>query len=637
MLVRCAFNIIANVYWKMLLTLLCIICGIYAWEWLLLKSLDIDAPVTLFTLFYVLKEGFVIPVILTGSYLALPILALSFYRAGRHYRVISYYLLWNMIGVTVALSLALALFSDWQHINVSIYPWNAINLFYELDQRSILFQRWCWCFGICIFPVIVFNFLGQLTRMLKIEKALGDAHFATVGEMKKAGLFQQQGLVLGVYHGQPIRKDGFESALISAPSGSGKSAGVVIPNLIEFTEGSIVATDLKGELYRLTANYREKILGNAVYQLKFMLNDTDKEKHEHQPGHLAQYNPFYYVRKDEAHFNHDVLIIAKAWYPDPLSGEHFWAQTSRMLLLSVARYLWEVEGEVTLSKIYDMAHQKNFFLAILEKIQAHSSEKSLLTEELKEAFSKFLSYEEKTRQNILTSFQSKMEFLMIPSVREQTSSNNFDLRLLRQKKMSIYLTMTESDLELLGPLLAIFWAQLTNCMTQEEPSLTKEPYSVLCLLDEFGLQPRVDLIKRAISFFRSYRLRFIIVVQYHGQLVENYGHEGAKAFDNIKTRLIFTPTSYEDAEKISRALGSRAVRVTSKAINSGSIQREGQVTHSQNYQSKPLMRADELLRMHEDTMIILMQGQPPIKIKKAYWFKYNKYKNLLRAAYPTIS
>ena len=622
----------SNTYWASLIALFSSVLFCDLWSMLTTRALGLGVDTTLLTIFTILHEGFVIPSIITAVYIVAPFVALVLFHTGREYRLVSQYLFWNWAGSLVAVSLALYCFSSWEAISVDVVPWNAISLFYELDHRSLLFHRWMICLIGCLVPVIIFNFMGQLTRMRKIENALGDAHFASLGEMRKAGLFGSEGLVLGVHRGYPIRKGGFESMIISAPSGSGKSAGVAIPNLIEFTEGSIVATDLKGELYRLTANYREKVLGNKVYQLKFMLNDLDKEKIEQQEGHLAHYNPFYYVRKEEAYFNHDVLIIAKAWYPDPLTGEQFWAQTSRLLLLSVSRYLWEIEGEVTLARIYDMAHQNNFFEAVLEKIRNHPSDKTALTAELKEAFSKFLSYEDKTRQNILTSFQSKMEFLMIPSVKERTSDNSFDLKMLRQQKMSIYLTMSESDLQLLGPLLAIFWAQLTHCMTQEEPSLTKEPYSVLCLLDEFGLQPRIDLIKRAISFFRSYRLRFIIVVQYHGQLVENYGHEGAKAFDNIKTRLIFTPTSYEDAEKISRALGSRAVRVTSRSINNGSIQREGQITHSQNYQSKPLMRADELLRLHEDTMIILMQGQPPVKINKAYWFKHKKYKDLLKIA-----
>ncbi|MBY0378048.1 MAG: type IV secretory system conjugative DNA transfer family protein [Gammaproteobacteria bacterium] len=80
-----------------------------------------------------------------------------------------------------------------------------------------------------------------------VKSKLGHTHFANVWDVHKSGLFAKEGIVPAKAHGSKLRAPGFEGALIVAPMGSGKTAAVAIPNLVEW-RGSVVVNDLKGAL-----------------------------------------------------------------------------------------------------------------------------------------------------------------------------------------------------------------------------------------------------------------------------------------------------------------------------------------------------------------------------------------------------
>ena len=60
-----------------------------------------------------------------------------------------------------------------------------------------------------------------------------------------------------------IRIDRFVHLMTVAPTRRGKGRSLLVPNLLSY-EGSVVATDPKGELFDLTAAHREKAFGAAA-------------------------------------------------------------------------------------------------------------------------------------------------------------------------------------------------------------------------------------------------------------------------------------------------------------------------------------------------------------------------------------
>lgn len=73
----------------------------------------------------------------------------------------------------------------------------------------------------------------------KAEKIFGHAHFANAFEIQKAELYADHGLILGKAYGKTLKLPGFEGALVVAPTGSGKTAAIAIPNLLEWTDSGV--------------------------------------------------------------------------------------------------------------------------------------------------------------------------------------------------------------------------------------------------------------------------------------------------------------------------------------------------------------------------------------------------------------
>ena len=73
-----------------------------------------------------------------------------------------------------------------------------------------------------------------------------------------------------------------------------------------------------------------------------------------------------------------------------------------------------------------------------------------------------------------------------PRIDAATSANDFDLRELRQRPMSIYLGVTPDNLDRMAPLLNLFFQQVVDLNTRELPEQNpKLNRKVLLLLDDF--------------------------------------------------------------------------------------------------------------------------------------------------------
>ena len=84
----------------------------------------------------------------------------------------------------------------------------------------------------------------------------GSGRMATYADIKKMGLFKGFVIVLGRFKGKLLKMPETLSALVVAPPGTGKTAGVVIPTILESPGMSIIVNDPKPELCYKTSGYR---------------------------------------------------------------------------------------------------------------------------------------------------------------------------------------------------------------------------------------------------------------------------------------------------------------------------------------------------------------------------------------------
>jgi type IV secretion system protein VirD4 len=105
---------------------------------------------------------------------------------------------------------------------------------------------------------------------------------------------------------------------------------------------------------------------------------------------------------------------------------------------------------------------------------------------------------------------------------------------------------------------------------------------------------------------------------------EQYTHDEAKAFTNIKTKIVFAAEDISDAEDINKLLGMSTIKITT---GSSSTQSAG-YSESTNYtyQAVPLLRPEEIMRFASNLSLVMRTGNAPVLTQQFIWYQ-QKFKN----------
>ena len=226
-------------------------------------------------------------------------------------------------------------------------------------------------------------------------------------------------------------------------------------------------------------------------------------------------------------------------------------------------------------------------------------------------------------------FKEPLNPWLNPVVDAATSGNDFDLRDVRKKKVSIYVAIQPNKLAESRLILNLFFSQLINQNTRELPQANPElKHQCLLLMDEFTSIGRVDIIASAVSFMAGYNLRLMPIIQSMAQLESTYGRENARTImTNHALRIIFAPREQQDANEYSEMLGYTGMR---KDSVSRSRSRESSVTRSESEERRALMLPQELKAMGDDKQILLVEGMAhPVMSDKIRYFKESAFKDRL--------
>ena len=481
-----------------------------------------------------------------------------------------------------------------------------VSLFWQRHQDPLLWQQFIQTEFIVVAILSLALLLALFEQFKPSRKTLGKAHFSTGFETHKAGFFkfEAQSILIGKKYGAPLYSNGFEHVLVFAPTGSGKTRSIGIPNLFHYPY-SVVCNDVKLTMFQTTSGFREKILGHKCYC--WAPASEDRKTH--------RYNPLSLISEDKAQRLTDIQRIAHILIPDSKKSDPIWQQASRKLFKIAVLYLLDTpERPSTLGEINRLVKQAGFDEWLASVLQ----ETTHLDPEFYRNGYSYLNNHEKTRSSILETFSGYFELFDDPMIDAATSASDFDLSQLRREKITVYVGFTDDDMERLSPLLTLFWQQLISGMIKRVPDPIDEPYPLLCLIDEFSSLGRIERLRRSLKLLREYRVRCVLIMQYIAQTYEQYSHDEAKAFTNIKTKIAFATEDLNDAEYVSKLLGTRTVRV---AGSSESIQTQGySQSKSTHYQAAPLLRPDEVMKMPAKKVLIMRTGHAPVKAAQFIWY-----------------
>ncbi len=462
-------------------------------------------------------------------------------------------------------------------------------------------------FGIFGLPLILIGVAMSKSRSLH-----GDARWATSSEAHAAGLFAEDGLILGKLGGKFLMLDAAKFVMLVAPTRSGKGVGTIIPNLLNWNQ-SVVVVDIKGENFEVTSGFRAKH-GQDVF--KFAPFDENFQTH--------CCNPLSYVSRDPRFVVGELQSVGYMLYPKRDGDGAFWNDAARNFFVAVGLYCLESSYPLTIGEVLRRSsgagRPKEFWLAVVDSGVSASGQ--TLSKHCADALSQFVSNSDNTLTSILSTFSAPLGVFANPVVDAATSRDDFDLRDIRRRKMSIYVVIPPNRLAeaslLVNLIFSVLIDQNTKVLPEKDPSLK---YLALLMLDEFPTLGRVDKYVKSIGYIAGYGLRSLMIAQSRSQLKDRelYGDEGSRTLaTNHLVQIMYAPREQHDAVEYSEMLGYYGLHTTSKGTSRG----RGAVTNSENSsdQKRALMLPQELRELGADRIIVLADNCKPVFGEKITYY-----------------
>ena len=478
-----------------------------------------------------------------------------------------------------------------------------------LRVKTLFFMSLLLCFG--------GTFAAYMSARDRItnKTLFGKARFATLKDIQNEKLDGEKGVVIGRFKDRLLRLGGYEFVLLAAPTRTGKGVGFCVPNLLQFA-GSAVVLDIKGENYNLTSEFRRRYLGNEI----IYFNPFSASTH--------RWNPLSYVSTDPNFRANDLMALATIIYPvnekDP-----FWSDAAKNLFIGLGLLVLETpELSPTIGEILRQGSGKGMAIEeyLRQVMDLRAAGERPLSNVCRDALNRFLNSGEQALKGVHATFTASLTPWANAVIDKATSGDDFDLRDVRRKKMSIYLNIPAGEILQAAPIIKLFFSQLINENVKELPEQNPElKHQCLLLMDEFTAMGKVDIIAKGVGYMAGYNMRLAIVIQDKNQLEAVYGKEDAhNIVSNMGAVIYFTPSQISEAEEYSKMIGNDTVATSSHSTPQGSLfgvkSDGGNPSTTEQYQSRAIMLPQELLQMSKDLELIVRSGMPVIRADKIRYF-----------------
>lgn len=421
---------------------------------------------------------------------------------------------------------------------------------------------------------------------------------------------------------------GSEHAALYARTGTGKSSSHVIPNCFTW-QGSLVVLDVKGEAFRATAGYRSKVLGQDVYVF-----DPAAEG-----GRSHRWNNMQSVTRDGVDRFDQISRQAFMLFPDSTNGgtsnaDAFWTPSARGAFTAIATLVCETSDRpfntAEILRMFARGDSQDVIAQLIAQTR-RTWKGSRYSQIAVDGASDYLNGSPDQVGGIRKMVSTRLQSWFNPRVAAATETSDFDLRDVRRKPMTIYVTVQPGNIARMRPILALFFDALVNLNTDVTPQEDSTvQYQTLVMLDEFIRLGRMDSLAEAAQYVRGYGFRFFYVVQNKAQVRARYGDASAEdIFDNIGAEIVFGTNDLKLTKELSERMGDDTIQVTTKnhprffPWMNWTKQSEADHPHR-----RPLMLAQEIARMDPSEQIILRAGMLPMKTGRAQWFTDPYFKSL---------
>lgn len=504
------------------------------------------------------------------------------------------------------------------------------------------------------------------TRPKGNTTSAGTARFAERKDIEQASLLGGEGVYVGGWEEEYklnavskgiqlhyLRHNGPEHVLCFAPTRSGKGVGLVLPTLMSWT-GSVIALDIKGELYAETSGWRSTQGGNIT----LLFDPARDESIGFNPLEEVRINPsvdgkFTIGGYEVSDAQNIALMLANPDGADRL--DHFQQQAYSLIVALILhnRYKAAHTGEMasladlgaTLKDpdtldIYAMFSRMMTF----PHMNKHSEQEEMAftKEEMTELMDLDKSdthpvvlqtaadmYKKADRElaSIISTASAAFNLFLDPVVAANTKKSDFRIDQLRNhdKPLSLYVVTRPNDIDRLKPLTRMLFTLILKRSTE---TLDKPKHRLLMMMDEFTSIGKLQALEDSIAYVGGYGIKIYLIVQDTEQLYRAYTKQET-LMSNCHIRIAYAPNKVETAELLSKMSGTMTVAEVSTTVSG---KHRENVSYSVNEKSRPLLTVDECMRLpaplkdpdgnilKAGKMLVFAAGFPPVFGTQILWF-----------------
>ena len=434
-----------------------------------------------------------------------------------------------------------------------------------------------------------------------------------------------------------LKHSGPEHVLCYAPTRSGKGVGLVIPTLLSWGQSAVI-TDLKGELWSVTAGWRKRHADNKTIRFDPAASTGS-----------ACWNPLDEIRMHSGHEVGDVQNLASLIVdPDGKGLSTHWQKTSQSLLVGVilhVLYKSQQEGtDATLPYVDAILADPNRDIAELwMEMVTYPHIDDHPHPVVASAARDMLDRPEEEAGSVLSSAKSYLALYRDPLVANNISRSDFGIKDLmhHDDPVSLYIMTHPNNKSRLRPLVRILVNMIVRTLADRLEFKDGQPvanykHRLLLMLDEFPSLGKLEIFQESLAFIAGYGIKAYIICQDINQLKSRetgYGHDEAIT-SNCHIQNAFPPNRIETAEHLSKLTGQTTVtkeQITTSGKRIGVM--HGHVTRTMQETQRALLTPDECLRLpgpkkgddgkitEPGDMIIYVAGFPAIYGKQPLYFQ----------------
>lgn len=407
----------------------------------------------------------------------------------------------------------------------------------------------------------------------------------------------------------PFEYDRNKNIVAIGGSGSGKSYGLIEPNLLQ-KHSSYVVTDPKGTIL--------PEVGNALkddYEIR-VLNTINFKKSMH-------YNPLAYI-----HSQKDILRVVNVLMKNTKGddqksgGDPFWDKAESLLYTALIAYLYYeaplVDRHIPMvSTMLDMCaasetdeNMKSTIDYLFENLEKRKGSDHFAVKQYK----KFKKAAGKTMKSILISCAARLAPFDIDEVRECMMDDELELDTIGDRKTALFVIISDTDTTF-SFISAMMFYQMFNllCTHADDDCGGKLPVPVRCLLDEFANIGRIPDFEHLISTIRSRQISASIILQSKTQITNVYKDDAETIIDCCDSYVFLGGKSTKTTEELSKMLGKETI--DNRNFNETRGQ-QGSVSVQNQQLGRDLLDPAEIGKIDRTDCIVQISGLPPFRSKK---------------------